>query len=66
MIDVDGSYLFRKERQLSLSTSDDTDTALPTIPLSGWEPIDDSNYQDMGKKIPLVCHGKVITLLYSC
>ena len=48
MIDVDGSYLFRKEQQLSLSTSDDTDT-------------DDSNYQDMGKKIPLVSHGKVIT-----
>lgn len=58
VIDVDGSYLFRKKQQLLLSSDDTLDTAVPTIPLSGWEPIDDSNYQNMGKKIPLVSHGK--------
>ena len=57
MIDVDESYLYRKQQQVGVwSTDDDT---IPDIPLSGWEVVDASNYKQTSKKIPRVTHGRL-------
>ena len=57
MIDVDGSWLYKKCQQQRGIWSNDSDT-IPDVPLSGWETVDASNYSDMSKKIPRVTHGK--------
>ena len=55
VVDVDGSYLYRKTQQTSASTSVET---CPGIPLFGWESVDESNRMEMAQKIPNVTHGK--------
>ena len=44
IIDVDGSYLYRKQIRLG-SASDGTQIPLPTPPLSGWESVKAYNQQ---------------------
>ena len=63
VVDVDGSYLYRKHQLLSegkcvvpLSLSD--------IPLSGWELVDKGNYTHMARKIPCVTPGMLHSELY--
>ena len=58
VVDVDGSYLYRKKLSSPSSSFDPADTALPSIPLTGWDPVDESNHSEMAKKIPHVTHGK--------
>ena len=54
-MDVDGSYLHRK--QASSSHTDDPDPEqTPPVPLIGWECVDTTNVQN----IPKVTHGKGI------
>ena len=57
VIDVDGSYLYKKH-QLQGSICSTDNATIPDVPLSGWETVDTSNYSDMSKKIPMVTHGK--------
>ena len=51
VIDVDGSYLYRKQQK---QTTEITATTLPSEPLAGWESITTSNCEDMAKRIPLI------------
>ncbi len=55
LVDVDGSYLFRKHQRLA---HDGTQIPPLDVPLVGWEPVNAGNYMDMAKKIPRVTHGK--------
>ena len=59
MIEIDGSYEHRKKlSQLSLSDTLET----PSVPLVGWEPIDNSNSKYVDK-IPKVTR---VVNLSSC
>ena len=57
MIDVDGSYLYRKQ-QLLTSKAGSINIAIPDMPLSGWEVVEESNYKDVSKQIPVVTHSE--------
>ena len=50
-MDVDGSYLWRKQQQLKesgvLASISATITVLPSPPLSGWVTINESNYKEI-------------------
>ena len=56
VIDVDGSYLYRKQQKQTTEITA-TRTALPSEPLAGWESITADNCEDMAKKIPPVMPG---------
>ena len=57
MVDVDGSYLYRKHQQLLSKGESVAPLSLPDIPLSGWEVVNEQNYTTMAKKIPCVTPG---------
>ena len=57
VIDVDGSYLYRKKQLLDPNDAIDGGSPLPEPPLSGWESVTSQNVQEMSKKIPLVTPG---------
>ena len=59
VIDVDGSYLYRKQQK---QTTEITATALPCEPLAGWESITADNCEEMAKRIPPVMPGIHIAL----
>ena len=56
VIDVDGSYLYRKHQRLSTTF---TLTSLPGAPVAGWESVSAENCEEMGKKTPPVMPGTV-------
>ena len=58
VIDVDGSYLYRKQQRLLHSqTSVCAPLPPPTRPLKGWESVTATNVNEMAKKIPRVMPG---------
>ena len=57
VVDVDGSYLYRKHQLLLSKGKSVAPLSLPGIPLSGWELVDKGNYTRMAKKIPCVTPG---------
>ena len=57
----DGSYLYRKQHAAVSFTCDEY--TIPTVPLIGWEPIDNSMLESM-KKIPKVTLGKFV--MFKC
>ena len=54
MVDVDGSYLHRKQ-----SLSGDIPEMPTSVPLTGWVPIDNPTSAHV-HKIPIVTHGKFL------
>lgn len=60
VIDVDGSYLYRKRVQLNSSV----DSPPPNPPLTGWKVVNASNVDTMSKHIPRVMPG-IYTLTFS-
>lgn len=56
IVDVDGSYLYRKQLRLG-GASDDAQLPLPTPPLSGWESVNSENASDMSSNVPRVTQG---------
>ena len=54
VIDVDGSYLFRKYEQCG----DSNMLPVPNAPLAGWDIVSQENYSNIAKNIPTVTHGK--------
>lgn len=69
VIDVDGSYLYKKYQRL---TENGAAVALidhPTPPLSGWETVSVDNHREYSEKIPLVTSGTFLhtytNILYS-
>lgn len=55
IVDVDGSYLYRKEQRLLSEGIHTVALALPITPLVGWECMDRSNFKD--KNVPKVMPG---------
>lgn len=60
IVDVDGSYLYRKEQQLISQGVRTLPLSLPSLPLTGWEVVSADNYKE--KNVPKVMSGKHNTL----
>ena len=54
VIDVDGSYLYRKQQQLSSAGIIFTTTPAPSPPITGWEFVTSENVSTMSTKIRCV------------
>ena len=52
IVDVDGSYLYRKYRRLLSEGNSVSPPGFPSIPLSGWEQVNEDNHATLAKKIP--------------
>ena len=52
VVDVDGSYLYRKEQQLISQGIRTLPLSLPSVPLTGWEVVTADNYKE--KNVPRV------------
>ena len=50
VIDVDGSYLYRKRQQLSSAGMTMTAAHAPSPPMTGWESVTSENAGTMGTK----------------
>ena len=55
IVDVDGSYLLRKEQRLVSEGVQTLPLSAPAVPLSGWELLTRDNYKELG--IPTVTSG---------
>ena len=58
IVDVDGSYLYRKEQRLISQGVSTLPLPIPAVPLRGWEVVSADNYR--AKNVPKVMSGKVI------
>ena len=62
VIDVDGSYLQRKHKQMTDAGMAVAPLGAPTgTPLAGWEVITEANVKDLGKKLLRVTSGNSIS-----
>ena len=59
VIDVDGSYLYRKQQQLSSAGITFTTIPAPSPPITGWEFVTSENVSTMSIKILFVTPGAV-------
>ena len=59
VVDVDGSYLYRKRERMVASGKDVAPLDLPCAPLSGWEVVNKDNYKEKAKDLPCVTPGKI-------
>jgi len=57
VVDVDGSYLYRKQQRLCSSGVVSAALLLPAAPLIGWECVTSTNVAEMSTKIPRVMPG---------
>ena len=55
IVDVDGSYLYRKKQQLVSQGIRTLPLSLPSVPLTGWEVVTADNYKE--KNVPRVMSG---------
>ena len=55
VVDVDGTYLYRKCQQLGHNT------VIPDPPFTGWVIVNESNHCNVARKMPNVTHGT-----YTC
>ena len=60
IVDVDGSYLYRKEQQLISQGVNTVPLSLPSVPITGWEVVSADNYKE--KNVPKVMPGKHIII----
>ena len=59
IVDVDGSYLYRKYKSLADAGKNvSLPTTPPPPPISGWITMSNENYQALSSTIPPVTHGK--------
>ena len=63
VIDVDGSYLYKKSKRLQDSGVHVAPLDLPAAPITGWERITEANSSDMARNIPSVTSGVIYTYL---
>jgi len=57
IVDVDGSYLYRKQQSHMQSGITVAPLDPPAPPLSGWQVVTKSNVQTISLKVPLVTSG---------
>ena len=58
VVDVDGSYLFKKHQSLTDAGAQIAPLGISDVPMIGWEPVDAKNFKSMSEKIPRVTPGK--------
>ena len=63
IVDVDGSYMYKKCKKLEDSGQTVAPLDPPSAPICGWEPATETNATEVGKKIPCVTSGTVYTYL---
>ena len=56
IVNVDGSYLFRKQQSLC-QPGPSVVPPPPSPPLSGWEPVTEANVGTISQKVPRVTSG---------
>ena len=59
IVDVDGSYLYRKQQQLNIEPSV---LQLPSPPLSGWDVVINTNTKEMATVVPRVTPGSLLNV----
>ena len=59
VVDVDGSYLYRKRECMIANGKIVPPLDLPSPPLSGWEVVNKENYKEKAKDLPCVTPGKI-------
>ena len=59
IVDVDGSYLYKKHKSLLEAGEEIAPHDPPLQPKFGWSAINEQNYTTMAKKIPPVTSGMV-------
>ena len=57
VVDVDGSYLYRKHKVVADAGMRVAPLPLPSPPLSGWESVSQENVAEIAKKVPHVTSG---------
>ena len=62
VVDVDGSYIYRKYQCLVESGENVTQPNHPGPPPSGWKVVNKNTYKDLIPSIPLVTTGTIIIL----
>ena len=58
-VDVDGSYLYRKQQAILHTGIQLAPLPPPAPPLAGWEVVTDSNVDAVSTRIPTVTSGKL-------
>ena len=69
VVDVDGSYLYRKHKNMADSGIIVAPLPLPSVPLSGWEAVSQDNVAEISLKVPHVTSGMYfmyIVCRYKC
>ena len=64
VVDVDGSYMYRKKQHLSSAGFNVTGLPAPTPPLTGWEQVTPENSATMSKLVTPGLFEGLIFLLY--
>jgi len=62
VVDVDGSYLHRKQQSLQHSGVQVAPLPPPAPPLAGWEVVTHSNVATVSLNIPIVTSGKYMII----
>ena len=63
MVDVDGSYLFRKHQRLAESGMKVAPLDIPPPPISGWTLVTEENVHSVAQEVPKVTSGNIILSL---
>ena len=63
IVDVDGSYMFRKHKAMTELGFSLAPLPLPTLPLSGWEAVTQHNFTVISKKMPSVSPTYLYTVI---
>ena len=61
IVDVDGSYLYRKYVSLTEAGEEVSIPAFPSPPLAGWKSVTEDTYQTIAPSIPPVTSGMMLT-----
>ena len=64
VVDVDGSYLYRKFKLLTDAGEHVAHPACPSPPVTGWVAITDENRETIALSLPPVTPGKLVTTIY--
>ena len=60
VVDVDGSYLWRKYQRVSESGANVVPVGVPSPPLTGWQSVTEANHKEYADKIPQVTAGLLV------
>ena len=63
VVDVDGSYLYKKSKRLEDAGGLVAPLDPPSSPVTGWETVTEVNASDLAKNIPYVTSGVIYTYL---